>query len=391
MNDSFFTTPAPTAAEDLNSTTLETINMTMKVSIAMVTGPNSGAVDFTEFLWKFIPPFVILFGTVGNVLSFAVMSRKKLSDTPMSLCLRLLAIVDTTVLWTGYLRYWIWKTFEYDIRRQHDVTCKGHALLVHWSTQYASWILICIAMDRVSVVYMPVCARRACTKFRMGICLFCIGVILILINAHFICTVHIDKNGICNINAENNMTESFLGDFWPWIDLGIYSIVPFILISICNIGIIINLCQKRKNSGIKSTTTHYFLTRSRINTMAYTLFIISCSFILTTLPIAIFMIIYMYSIDKLTTKEELCFAVVNFLCYMNSASNFILYCISSSYFRRELNVMFTCGRKGALTFNASNSGRPRLSLQNINEGSSCVRHEQAYEQMVPGDGTNRDL
>ena len=71
--------------------------------------------DYTEFKVGVMinlcyPPFIILLGSAGNILSFLVYSRKKLSKRPISVYMRVLAVLDTSML-TVLFVFWLHTNF----------------------------------------------------------------------------------------------------------------------------------------------------------------------------------------------------------------------------------------------------------------------------------------
>ena len=67
-----------------------------------------------------------VFGTVGNVLSGIVMTRKSMRSNTMALMLTVLAVVDTLVLWVDMLRQYLKKIHDIDLRTFSSTSCKLH-------------------------------------------------------------------------------------------------------------------------------------------------------------------------------------------------------------------------------------------------------------------------
>ena len=59
------------------------------------------------FLIKYLLPFVIFLGTLGNLLSFIVMMKKRMRHTSVYLYLAMLSCADTVVLYLSGLKTWI--------------------------------------------------------------------------------------------------------------------------------------------------------------------------------------------------------------------------------------------------------------------------------------------
>ena len=61
----------------------------------------------TRNLWRYLPPILLVLGTIGNALSFLVMCQKSMVHTSTYVYLAALAIVDEAVLLFGLLPAWI--------------------------------------------------------------------------------------------------------------------------------------------------------------------------------------------------------------------------------------------------------------------------------------------
>ena len=59
------------------------------------------------FLIKYLLPFVIFLGTLGNLLSLIVMMKKRMRHTSVYLYLAMLSCADTIVLYLSGLKTWI--------------------------------------------------------------------------------------------------------------------------------------------------------------------------------------------------------------------------------------------------------------------------------------------
>ena len=59
------------------------------------------------FLIKYLLPFVIFLGTIGNLLSFIVMMKRRMRHTSVYLYLAMLSFADTIVLYLSGFKTWI--------------------------------------------------------------------------------------------------------------------------------------------------------------------------------------------------------------------------------------------------------------------------------------------
>ena len=58
-------------------------------------------------LFMYVSPFLIVLGTVGNILNLIVLQSRLYRNSPCSVTLSTLALVDMAVLNIGLLRLWI--------------------------------------------------------------------------------------------------------------------------------------------------------------------------------------------------------------------------------------------------------------------------------------------
>ena len=308
--------------------------------------------QFTEYavghaLWLYVPPVIILAGTVGNALSVLVFIQKKMRVKSTSVFLIGLAVVDTVVLYTGLLRWWIRKLTRIDIRQLVD--CRIHILLTYAFVQLSAWILVLVTIERVISVFFPLKSREIITRRRAGILLAVTVVSLIGLNAHFMWTrvlyTHTSEVTYC-IPAEEH-TE-FSNKTWAWIDSFVASYIPFAIMLISNLAIIYKVLRATLHR--RSTMNVGKDVSSKMGSMTAMLLLLNFIFLLTTSPIVIFI---KYRKDFLGDRSPQSFAranlawiIVNLIQYCNNALNFFLYCISGARFRRELtSTVCRCGRK----------------------------------------------
>ncbi|XP_013417727.1 growth hormone secretagogue receptor type 1-like [Lingula anatina] len=300
----------------------------------------------SEQLWLIAPPILIIFGTLGNALSVCVLSTKKLRNLTTSLFLIVLAIVDTTVLFTGLLRYWIRHLSNVDIRHLSAVGCKVHVFLVYTSLDVSVWLLMAVTVERFLAVCFPFRVKQLCTIDVAKVTIVTIVAVLSLVNCHFFWTMGDVEYVIGNKTYTQRCTYAdvkyyaFMTKIWPWIDFCIFSLIPLTLMLLCNISITVGLGRsyyRRKHLPLQGD---HPASDVRMTTMTAMLMALSIVFIVTTVPIAAYLIgqrEWTKNADSHTiAKLSLAWAIVNILQYSNNACNFLLYCLSGPRFRKAL-------------------------------------------------------
>ncbi len=292
-----------------------------------------------EKLWQYVSPIIISVGVAGNVLSFLVMSRRQLDGLVISLCLKVLAVIDTLALLTGLLRQWIIAVFSVDPRATHLLVCKFHTFIVYWCLQVSAWIIVSITCERIISVFWPHIYKRYVNKKAAWVSLMFVFLLGLMADAHFFKTItvihYLSEFKACYAN-ENY--EYFIAYTWPQIDIIIACLLPLTIIFLGNMAILYKLCHGQFRH------LHTGIIRPTMTNLTSTFMAISVAFIITTLPARIFMSLqstWVYSDDsQYLAKINLWKACVLLLMYVNNAGNFALFCLSSSRFRGVLKTIF---------------------------------------------------
>lgn len=117
----------------------------------------SGEVDEAiETIQKTLPVGILIFGTVGNILSLIVLTRPRTRRFSTAVFLITLTVVDLIAMWSGLLRIILTGYLQIDVRNSSSVTCKIHVFFVYASTHISSWLLVGVTVERVVCVWMPV-------------------------------------------------------------------------------------------------------------------------------------------------------------------------------------------------------------------------------------------
>lgn len=204
------------------------------------------------FIWKVIPPLMIIFGTVGNMLSIRVLTRRNIRGSNSFIFLTVLAVSDTLVLYTGLIRQWILYTFELDIRKVHPFLCKMNIFLVYFTLQFSAWLLVLVTFDRVFATWFPHSFIGKVSHWIPIITTSVLAVILIALNAHFLHGFEDLKYKIGNVTLVQSCVRkdkeyyNFNIEIWPWIDLAVFNLLPFLLLLTGSTLIFIKVFQNRK-------------------------------------------------------------------------------------------------------------------------------------------------
>ena len=313
-------------------------------------------IQLSENLWKYLPPFILVFGTTGNVLSAVVMMRIAFRRSTIGPYFTVVAVSDTVVLYTGLFVNWLAHSFDVSATSVNVHMCKLIFFSLYWATGISAWLLVAVTWERVMAVSS---AERACTVGRSAVrralwVTFGITAVMFLINAHHFWTligVEYEYNGRTYIECKVFDGYSQFDEYvWPWINLSVNSLIPFILLLTGNIYIILRIVyirvqlRKQMDDGRSSMATgrNSAVTAGRkIPSMTAVLLLVSFAFVITTAPYCLFPIIQQTHSYDTGERYQLGLTIVEIFSYVNNAINFWIYCISGTRFRKELFSTFS--------------------------------------------------
>jgi hypothetical protein len=324
-------------------------------------------------IWQIVSPFLISFGTIGNILSIIVLSKPKFHRWASSVYLIGLAIADMCVLYVGLLRQWIKYTFDSDIRSVHPVLCKLHWWLMYTCADVPVWILTAITIERLISTLYPCQSKVFCTKARASVILVLIIIFALLVNSHLLYGFGKVENITGNVTLIipcAPLTEEydyFFGKIWTWIDLCKFSLIPFVVLSSGNICIIFKLFESHKKTRSQVAPVNVPKAEIRNNRLSILSILpvgLNCMFILSTLPVCIYFIGEPYwipaNVQKNIKLKDPWWAFVNMLMYINNSSNFILYCLAGSKFREAVRNLFKFQKESSSNVITLNTRSARL-------------------------------
>lgn len=322
--------------------------------------------NIIDDLWKYSGIALIVFGTVGHLLSMAVvLSSKSLRRQSTGVFIFALSATGILTLYTGLLRHTIYGYTHgsVDIRNSSGFTCKLHTMLTYMSLQFIAWMQATIALDRVLHVALPAwqpqCFLEA-MRWKKGLIIIGIEALMaIALNSCTAFVVGVNGNGHCvKINKD-------LATDWSYIDLLSFSLIPAVIIILSNTIIIIAVFHLRVQSAKRSTKLE-----KRRQSLTAMLFAVNIAFLCSTLPISIVLILEkQWQRTRGNThflNMHLIFTICSLVQYLGTASTFFIYCLSGSKFRLRLRRMFSAA--GGLTYlssrNSSHSSRISSKMSN---------------------------
>ena len=119
-----------------------------------------------HLLLLYVPPILLIIGTIGNLFSFAVLMMPSMRRMSTYLYLAALSVTDTLVLLIGLLRLWVGALQGYDIRDRVEWVCKSTNVLGYTVSDYSVWLIIAMTVERYVAVCHPLRAATFCNRSR---------------------------------------------------------------------------------------------------------------------------------------------------------------------------------------------------------------------------------
>ena len=343
-----------------------------------------GLVQFAEFRlhkWSmlYVPPVLLLIGIVGNIFSFIILRQKALRSQSTYLYLAVLAWADTIVLFMGLLRAWLGELGGYDLKNQEDWLCKSTSVVLHTASDFSVWLIIAVTVERYIVACHPLKAVAMCKSYRAKLVIITIFLAVFALNTHFAWTVRVVSlpYGSGNLTERRCQGVELYAQFfkvWSWVDAVKYSFLPLGIIAILNMLIttkVVGAHKRRVLSGsIRRRRLNY--RRSSVSEastkLTVMLLAVSFSFLLTTLPMNIALIISRFRPERENLHSIARFALANtivtLLMYTNHAMNFYLYCATGQKFRKQV-VRFLCRTKSRFLQMAAQSTASSFKVRSL--------------------------
>ena len=322
---------------------------------------------------------VIIIGVLGNLLNLFVFSHKSLKYIATFRFLFYLSMIDLFVLTFCASDTLLTYGYQILIRIHSTMACRIHTFLTYFLTHLSSTILMIVSIERAFVICRSrsILSRTANSgklkRYYVEIFILAVCVFLILINGHYLFFMDIVESGesfdinipitlylnnktvidLDQILSKNeNQTQNhkivyscsppqnfknyyqFIFGVWIWIDVSLYSLLPFIIMTICSIIILKEINSKSKGF-LRQTSRHNKIVtekaRRRNKKLLLMLVLTNTYFILCSLPLCIDILLSKFNIILISSIHfQVFFQIV---AYSNNSVNFIFYFLFSNKYR----------------------------------------------------------
>ena len=344
------------------------VHNTLEMNISRM--PQKSMDSYTEYqvamvLVNYMFPVVIFTGTIGNVLSFFVLTRRRLRDTSVYIYLAILACADNGVLYLSAFKTWVRAVFNWELLHVSDFGCRFIMWLFLVSLHMSAWLVVTVTTDRFLVVWFPFRASSLCNSKRAKITIMMMVFLIMLYNLHVFWTLGLRYYHDGKITACGpSMDDYFMLEIFPVMKLVSYSILPFIIVLLLNLAITIKLWSNRV-AITRATSDSDTGSASRASQNRITVMLLTVSFVwlILTAPFTLWSLLRDPSGGTTQRARNFLFKTLCFfLLYVNHGINFYLYCLAGRRFRQDLHDVMCapCERTGLLTRSRSS----RSSMKN---------------------------
>ena len=340
--------------------------------------------QYGVLIYAFVTPVIILVGVLGNLVSLRVFFSRNLRKLSASVYLAAISVSDLMVLLIYVSLDWLRKGLPH-YPGGHSLgwiinssgICETFLYFSYLFRFVSVWLIVVFTVERYIAACRPLQRRVICTKSfgRRAIMVVIVfgGLISLykpIISGVYSTTQPDDvahyRHGNSNVGAidlvhyATNVCRSQPGyesiNFTMEVMFALsITAVPFVVIAFFNALILRTLMQRDAN--IKRWKLCFKDSRIRWE-FTVTLLVVSTTFICLNLPYFIYWCQRNLlstsgstedGLKNISTRDQ--FYVTLTIYYINYSINFFLYCLTGTYYRRELRVIFCCGpeRRGYQT------------------------------------------
>lgn len=321
--------------------------------------------------WGILIPIIALVGIVGNTLTILVLWRREMKSTTIYF-LRTLVVTDMGIIFGGVLGLsiiaitqsnpdmWIFN----DIVYPHIYTPTNYIVMTLQMINV--WVTVAVTVERYIAICLPFRSVKFLKKRNAFIIIASVVVISILYNMPR-CLAYDIKSEPCVLanatcysitSSEFGKTTFFTDIYSIWLYLFIIYIFPFVILSVLNTLLIIELMRMRKRRVVTNER------ESSETNMSVVLVLIVVVFIICQTP---GLISQFQFFESLTLLRFMC--ISNTLFILNSSVNFLIYTAVGKKFRKVLLKTFHVFKRRGSEFSRSFSQATELSKLNSPNGN----------------------
>lgn len=318
----------------------ELVESTM-TSMIEASPKEDGLTKVVMFLDKYYLPALVVLGTLGNMLSFAVFLSAYLRQLSLSVYLSALAFSDSVFLFSlgmGWMPLF-----------HQPGWCQLTIYLSYVSSFLSSWFVVSFTVERYIAICYPLRRPEMCTTSRAKLV---VGSLTIFGVLAYACSTWTTGTQEVNNSTVCMPLEQFYNIhlITTYVDLVISLIIPFTAILFLNIKIAYTLrtfskrnektrdCARVGTWNRTQLQMNHLGNRAQVN-VTKLLLIISTVFLVINLPSYVMrlrMFVITFKFHKQTSTDGRIQQLVQFIYYLNFGINFYLYSLWSRRFRQGM-------------------------------------------------------
>ena len=340
------------------------LNMNFSDSFLNVSSDSNTTLHYKDFdLWEIYhyPALIIcILGVIGNVLTFIALPRDTARRRVTIVLLQSLALTDSLYLCIKILFYISWIAVIHDNRKPSTKDSwqivNLIAILFEPMTQIlATWMLVPLTLERYVSIRFPFKVPRLCTMRNVRIVIGVQVTSCLIVCLPLMVDTAISQLFLLGMQPSSGLWEfhnsTFMDTYRKYISLIFVYFAPLCIILILNISLVVTMCylkERRTNRGqLEERRTANIL-------IAIVIVMLVCH-----MPIVIYYIIWRLHKTPTTPMRFTVYQISRILLVVNSASNFVLYCLIGRRFRKTLKHMICPPSTGASGHSlSSNSSTP---------------------------------
>ena len=155
---------------------------------------------------------------------------------------------------------------------------------IFWNGQCSGWIISIMSVERFFAIFLPIQTKFWTSRSRIGIIFLFTAIILAGLDLHFFWTyelMHMSYGAAC---ASVTKYKTFWRIYWPWINMAVYSVMPFTILISTSTAIVLKILHsnylRKRNMNQKEGV--------KLTSITLTLLAVSFVFVLTTGPVAVY-------------------------------------------------------------------------------------------------------
>ncbi|CAF1144872.1 unnamed protein product [Didymodactylos carnosus] len=294
-------------------------------------------------------PF-LFFGTIGNLLTVIVFSRKTLRGNPCVVYLLATTIPCTLALYFAYIVK-ISQYLGFDLTTI-SAFCKMRTYMIDPSQFTSSWFMVLACIDRYASSSEHVRVRnfsRLSVAYRLILVITLIG--CCIYTYIFQCyDSHVPNSPIVCYIRTNTIFPCYIFD--SVIFLTLFSTIPPVCMTVFGVLTFLNIrkMRYRQTGPLPSVVTGVNRPKTRMQQLdmklVTMLFAQVLMLILSTMPLSIYKVYSTFTVNFIKSDmrraiENLLFQMALTLSNLNNVTIFYLYLLSGSVFRKELMQLFS--------------------------------------------------